>query len=679
LRKQFLESKDDIDRLVFTKLYEGIRQRLPRQRYFKQLKEKGIDPEQVAFEYMVPQEGSYQSGVLDYIMGVKLDEETGKIANDPKQLDFTQGFEGIASAFTGALGSIAQTLLGQKYKEENKTTSTEQQVGTDDITFGEGAAMGTAPSAADEALENLDDKPKQNPTKNLEAICKFFKVDFDFNALNDLLDQKEDLALRKKEFLTDEDKAKYDEIHNIISQAMDRLGEKIKSSRIFESDKAQQQSYIAAIDGSIANIKDLYLMEGYAVSEKPEDLQEVAAPKPGSLSQTKLETQTDEYYQNLRAHMIDSSKFLNKSTNAFFPFLAGIKTDEQREAAKTGSPEAMLQAGMSLVDAFKVKVMDLVHAWDVAHKWEGSGNKLSNTELKKNANEQFRENILNLAKSEPYADENKRIRPEIMQFILTVTPPTTKKAKPGEAKPGETKPGETEPVETGPLNWQMTQKGFDMGRINGELTRLLANLGKTSFAELRGMENSPELEAELDKIVVEESHFGTHVGLPGEERQHYAYLPIAQPVLDKNDQPVLDEKKNPKFKQATLQYFKFKPEDFKNYLKEIVFRLIANAEKLEKSPKNPPYAAGIRNPGDFGIERLERKTRAPKPANDTVDQQGTNLSPAGDDADKQVATYAHELGGFDPYGPVRIPTSQFAYEALEDAKPPKRRFKVVVR
>jgi hypothetical protein len=662
LRAEFIASKDETDLKVRDFALEGA--------YARAYQLKIPEPEAAIADYFhIGETESNAQGFLDYL----IKKETGK---SNFSLDLSQDPNNIVSALMGGIkGGAAKTQRGRDIKEKQKTRSTEEtlkggKADSADVTFGEGL-QSTALSPEELAIKQEEEQLAQTkPTDSLKKVCEFFGVDFDFNALDSLLDQKEEIYSQNPNSLTDSDRANYNNIHNLISKAMDALAEKIYSSRIFErTDIAQKKSFSSAINGAIANIKDMYLIEGYAVSERPQELEEQVAPKAGSLSQTKLQVAAEDYYRNLRPHMIDSSKFLNKSSNAFFPFLSGIKTDEQREAAKIGDTEAMLKSGMSLLDTFKVKAMDLVHEWDVRHKWEGSGNKLSNTELKKNANDQFREDILTLASNPPYSGDNGEIRPEIMEFISTVTPPSRKDTR----------------IPVSKLNWQMTQKGFDMGRINGELTRLLANLGKTSFAELKGMEDSDELNKELDKIVSEEAHYGTHIGLPGEEKQHSAYLPISEVIKDKDGNPVLDENNQLTYKQPTLQYFRFKPADFKNYLKEVVVRLIAKAEKLEKSPKNPPYAAGIRNPADFGIGRFERKTRTqnavPQPA-----EVGTNLSQSdgnneSDNTDvNKVATYAFGQDR-DPYGPVQIPVHEFAYDAMEDEKPHKKvkRFKVVAR
>jgi hypothetical protein len=286
--------------------------------------------------------------------------------------------------------------------------------------------------------------------------------------------------------------------------------------------------------------------------------------------------------------------------------------------------------------------MDIVHDWDIRHKWESSGNKLSDTDRSKNANDEYLKDLRTLASQPPFSDENGNVRPEILQLIATVVPPRRGSADLPQAS----------------STWQYMQQGFDIARINAELTRMLSNLGKKSFAELRGMENSPELDAELNKIVSEESHFGTHVGLPGEATQHSAYLPFAQP----------DPSKEGKFKQARMLYFTFDPQSFKNYLKDIVSKYINDAERLEKSPKSPPPAGGIPDPGQYGIKRQVRKN--PK------QDQATESTKLGPEGEADTASYAF---GLDERDATEIPTEFFAYEEDGEIKPMIKRFKIIVK
>lgn len=478
----------------------------------------------------------------------------------------------------------------------------------------------------------------------LKSITQFIRI---LNGLGytELKDALRDDFIKKKtlfdnrDSLTPDQIKEYNNVSNNIKSNIDRAIGAVNASNQSDKVKSDFNTLASQVTNALF-IPGLGVESGEEILEEPQAPGATEVPRAGSASLAVFQDKARRNYNSLRSHMVDSTRFLHKKANPYFPYLAGVKTDDQREAAKTGDVGAMIESGMTLVDAFKVKLMDIVNDWDIRHKWESTGNKLSDTDKSKNANDEYLKDLRNLASQPPFADENGNIRPEIMQLIATVVPPRT---------------GSIDIPKASSI-WQYMQQGFDVARINAELTRMLSNLGVTSFAELRGRENSPEVNAEIDKIVSEESHFGSHVGLPGEETQHAAYLPYSKP--DPN---------NPgKYLQHNKLYFSFNPENFKNYLRQIIINYAANAEKLEKSKVSPPPGGAIPDPGVFGITLQKRK----KPKTDAAES--TQL---GKQDESDTSSYAF---GIDDQDSTIIPVQYFAYEAME--KPKKvRRFKIVVK
>lgn len=524
---------------------------------------------------------------------------------------------------------------------DKKTVSTEESL--------KGGKADSRDVTREETLEAPEEKSMAEVTEEayqgeLKSITQFIRI---LNALGytELKDALRDDFIKKKtlfdnrDTLTPDQIKEYNNVSNNIKSNIDRAIGAVNASNQSDIVKSDFNTLASQVTNALF-IPGLGVESVEEILEEPQAPGATEVPRAGSASLAVFQDKARRNYNSLRSHMIDSTRFLHKKANPYFPYLAGVKTDDQREASKTGDVGAMIESGMTLVDAFKVKLMDIVNDWDIRHKWESTGNKLSDTDKSKNANDEYLKDLRNLASQPPFADENGNIRPEIMQLIATVVPPRT---------------GSIDIPKASSI-WQYMQQGFDVARINAELTRMLSNLGVTSFAELRGRENSPEVNAEIDKIVSEESHFGSHVGLPGEETQHAAYLPYSKP--DPN---------NPgKYLQHNKLYFSFNPENFKNYLRQIIINYAANAEKLEKSKVSPPPGGAIPDPGVFGITLQKRK----KPKTDAAES--TQL---GNQDESDTSSYAF---GIDDQDSTIIPVQYFAYEAME--KPKKvRRFKIVVK
>ena len=472
------------------------------------------------------------TAVLNFLTG----ETTTSLA------DVLVDFPEEGNAIEDIIKRYANIVLSGEFQTEinkiikAKTTSLDERLlGKDDSSTTRGEQFKSDSPSIEEAVES-----KLVPTSFIRRLVQELRM----TSLVGKLDQiDENLSAKRvlyqKRILSDDEMQQYmnltEQINNDIESVSSTLINRMTEGEI-------KQNLIDVLGEQVPPIKQLYTIPGTETAEEsipevveqpeaePEAVQGKRPRKKKTVedprgiadyldfrekSRNYFESVVPHIYGSMDMHPVgsemaqakaDTPRILRRRNDAI-QYGEGITTRDQEEAVISGDDDAMRAAGVPDMAIFNRKLMQIVHDLQADKIWEASGRPLPEATGSKDANDKYNKALEALRVE--FANS-----PEVQARINVLIRPK------GQAGGGL---------------YQETFREFDKVRISGELTKMLSDLGLTSFGQIypAGSEvptgekgftlDSPEVQNALNNIVSEESHYGQGRSWVGPQRKEVTH------------------------------------------------------------------------------------------------------------------------------------------------------------
>ena len=476
-------------------------------------------------------EDAARSAVISFLTGTT----TSSLAD--YLVDFPEGktIDDIVELYKSlVVGGPLQTEINKVIKA--KASSLDESIkGKDDSTTTRGEQLRSETPSIEEAVES-----KLVPTSFIRRLVQQMRM----TSLIGKLDQIDEnlsakRALYQKRILSDEEMQQYmnltEQINNDIESVSSTLINRMPEGEI-------KQNLIDVLGEQVPPIKQLYTIPGTEtveesipeVVEQPEvEPEAIPGKRPrkkktvedprGIADYLDFREKSRNYFESVVPHIYgsmdmhpagsemaqakaDTPRILRRRNDAI-QYGEGITTKEQEEAVISGDDDAMRAAGVPEMAIFNRKLMQIVHDLQADKIWEASGRPLPEATGSKDANDKYNKSLEALKVE--FANS-----PDVIARINVLIRPK------GQAGGGL---------------YQETFREFDKVRISGELTKMLSDLGLTSFGQIypAGSEvpagekgytiDSPEVQNALNNIVAEESHYGQGRSWVGPQRKEVTH------------------------------------------------------------------------------------------------------------------------------------------------------------
>lgn len=468
--------------------------------------------------------GTTTSSLADYLV----DFPEGKTIDDIVEL-----YKSLVVGRDGRSGAL-QTEINKMVKEKGASLD-ETIKGKDDSSTTRGEQLRSEAPSIEESVES-----KLVPTSFIRRLVQQMRM----TSLVSMLDQIDKnlsakRALYQKRILSDEEMQQYidltESINNDIESVSSTLVNRMPEGEI-------KQNLIEVLNDQIPPIKNLYTIPGTEKTEEtiPEVIEQpevepepIAGKKPrrkkvvedprGIADYLDFREKSRQYFDAMVPHIYGSMDMhpagsemsqiksgtprILRRRNDAIQYGEGISTQEQEDAVISGDDDAMRAAGVPDMAIFNRKLMQIVHDLQADKIWESSGRPLPEATGSKDANDKYNKALESL-KAE-FANS-----PDVLARINVMIRPK------GQAGGGL---------------YQETFREFDKVRISGELTKMLSDLGLTSFGQIypAGSEvptgekgytiDSPEVQNALNAIVSDESHYGQGRSWVGPQRKEVTH------------------------------------------------------------------------------------------------------------------------------------------------------------
>ena len=472
------------------------------------------------------------TAVLNFITGTTITSLADVLVDFP---EVGNDVEQIVKRYSDIiLGGEFQTQINKIIKA--KASSLDESIkGKDDSTTTRGEQLRSETPSIEEAVES-----KLVPTSFIRRLVQQLRM----TSLIGKLDQIDEnlsakRALYQKRILSDEEMQEYmsltEQINNDIESVSSTLINRMTEGEI-------KQNLIDVLGEQVPPIKQLYTIPGTETVEEsiPEVIEQPEAEPeavPGKRPRKKktvedprgiadyldFREKSRNYFESIVPHIYgsmdmhpagsemaqakaDTPRILRRRNDAI-QYGEGITTKEQEEAVISGDDDAMRAAGVPDMAIFNRKLMQIVHDLQADKIWEASGRPLPEATGSKDANDKYNKSLEALKVE--FANS-----PDVLARINVLIRPK------GQAGGGL---------------YQETFREFDKVRISGELTKMLSDLGLTSFGQIypAGSEvpagekgytiDSPEVQNALNNIVSEESHYGQGRSWVGPQRKEVTH------------------------------------------------------------------------------------------------------------------------------------------------------------
>lgn len=476
-------------------------------------------------------EDAARSAVISFLTGTTTSSLADYLVDFPESKNIDDMVELYKSL---VVGGPLQTEINKIIKE--KVSSLDENIkGKDDSSTTRGEQLRSDSPSIEETVES-----KLVPTSFIRRLVQQMKM----TSLVGKLDQIDESlsakrALYQKRILSDDEMQQYmnltEQINNDVESVSSTLINRMPEGEI-------KQNLIDVLGEQVPPIKQLYTIPGTEtveesipeVVEQPEaEPEAVQGKRPrkknivedprGIADYLDFREKSRNYFESVVPHIYgsmdmhpagsemaqakaDTPRILRRRNDAI-QYGEGITTREQEEAVISGDDDAMRAAGVPDMAIFNRKLMQIVHDLQADKIWEASGRPLPEATGSKDANDKYNK-ALEALRIE-FANS-----PEVQARINVLIRPK------GQAGGGL---------------YQETFREFDKVRISGELTKMLSDLGLTSFGQIypAGSEvptgekgftlDSPEVQNALNNIVSEESHYGQGRSWVGPQRKEVTH------------------------------------------------------------------------------------------------------------------------------------------------------------
>jgi hypothetical protein len=476
-------------------------------------------------------EDAARSAVISFLTGTTTSSLADYLVDFPESKNIDDMVELYKSL---VVGGPLQTEVNKIIKE--KVSSLDENIkGKDDSSTTRGEQLRSDSPSIEETVES-----KLVPTSFIRRLVQQMKM----TSLVGKLDQIDESlsakrALYQKRILSDDEMQQYmnltEQINNDVESVSSTLINRMPEGEI-------KQNLIDVLGEQLPPIKQLYTIPGTEtveesipeVVEQPEvEPEAVQGKRPlkkntvedprGIADYLDFREKSRNYFESVVPHIYgsmdmhpagsemaqakaDTPRILRRRNDAI-QYGEGITTREQEEAVISGDDDAMRAAGVPDMAIFNRKLMQIVHDLQADKIWEASGRPLPEATGSKDANDKYNKALEALRVE--FANS-----PEVQARINVLIRPK------GQAGGGL---------------YQETFREFDKVRISGELTKMLSDLGLTSFGQIypAGSEvptgekgftlDSPEVQNALNDIVSEESHYGQGRSWVGPQRKEVTH------------------------------------------------------------------------------------------------------------------------------------------------------------
>ena len=476
-------------------------------------------------------EDAARSAVISFLTGTTTSSLADYLVDFPESKNIDDMVELYKSL---VVGGPLQTEINKIIKE--KVSSLDENIkGKDDSSTTRGEQLRSDSPSIEETVES-----KLVPTSFIRRLVQQMKM----TSLVGKLDQIDESlsakrALYQKRILSDDEMQQYmnltEQINNDVESVSSTLINRMPEGEI-------KQNLIDVLGEQVPPIKQLYTIPGTEtveesipeVVEQPEvEPEAVQGKRPrkkntvedprGIADYLDFREKSRNYFESVVPHIYgsmdmhpagsemaqakaDTPRILRRRNDAI-QYGEGITTREQEEAVISGDDDAMRAAGVPDMAIFNRKLMQIVHDLQADKIWEASGRPLPEATGSKDANDKYNKALEALRVE--FANS-----PEVQARINVLIRPK------GQAGGGL---------------YQETFREFDKVRISGELTKMLSDLGLTSFGQIypAGSEvptgekgftlDSPEVQNALNNIVSEESHYGQGRSWVGPQRKEVTH------------------------------------------------------------------------------------------------------------------------------------------------------------
>jgi hypothetical protein len=476
-------------------------------------------------------EDAARSAVISFLTGTTTSSLADYLVDFPESKNIDDMVELYKSL---VVGGPLQTEINKIIKE--KVSSLDENIkGKDDSSTTRGEQLRSDSPSIEETVES-----KLVPTSFIRRLVQQMKM----TSLVGKLDQIDESlsakrALYQKRILSDDEMQQYmnltEQINNDVESVSSTLINRMPEGEI-------KQNLIDVLGEQVPPIKQLYTIPGTEtveesipeVVEQPEaEPEAVQGKRPrkkntvedprGIADYLDFREKSRNYFESVVPHIYgsmdmhpagsemaqakaDTPRILRRRNDAI-QYGEGITTREQEEAVISGDDDSMRAAGVPDMAIFNRKLMQIVHDLQADKIWEASGRPLPEATGSKDANDKYNKALEALRVE--FANS-----PEVQARINVLIRPK------GQAGGGL---------------YQETFREFDKVRISGELTKMLSDLGLTSFGQIypAGSEvptgekgftlDSPEVQNALNNIVSEESHYGQGRSWVGPQRKEVTH------------------------------------------------------------------------------------------------------------------------------------------------------------
>lgn len=476
-------------------------------------------------------EDAARSAVISFLTGTTTSSLADYLVDFPESKNIDDMVELYKSL---VVGGPLQTEINKIIKE--KASSLDESIkGKDDSSTTRGEQLRSESPSIEEAVES-----KLVPTSFIRRLVQQLKM----TSLVGKLDQIDEnlsakRALYQKRILSDDEMQQYmnltEQINNDVESVSSTLINRMPEGEI-------KQNLIDVLGEQVPPIKQLYTIPGTETAEEsiPEVVEQPEAEPEAVQGKRPRKKKTVEdprgiadyldfreksrnYFESVVPHIYgsmdmhpagsemaqakaDTPRILRRRNDAI-QYGEGITTRDQEEAVISGDDDAMRAAGVPDMAIFNRKLMQIVHDLQADKIWEASGRPLPEATGSKDANDKYNKALEALRVE--FANS-----PEVQARINVLIRPK------GQAGGGL---------------YQETFREFDKVRISGELTKMLSDLGLTSFGQIypAGSEvptgekgftlDSPEVQNALNNIVSEESHYGQGRSWVGPQRKEVTH------------------------------------------------------------------------------------------------------------------------------------------------------------
>lgn len=476
-------------------------------------------------------EDAARSAVISFLTGTTTSSLADYLVDFPESKNIDDMVELYKSL---VVGGPLQTEINKIIKE--KASSLDESIkGKDDSSTTRGEQLRSESPSIEEAVES-----KLVPTSFIRRLVQQLKM----TSLVGKLDQIDEnlsakRALYQKRILSDDEMQQYmnltEQINNDVESVSSTLVNRMPEGEI-------KQNLIDVLGEQVPPIKQLYTIPGTETAEEsiPEVVEQPEAEPEAVQGKRPRKKKTVEdprgiadyldfreksrnYFESVVPHIYgsmdmhpagsemaqakaDTPRILRRRNDAI-QYGEGITTRDQEEAVISGDDDAMRAAGVPDMAIFNRKLMQIVHDLQADKIWEASGRPLPEATGSKDANDKYNKALEALRVE--FANS-----PEVQARINVLIRPK------GQAGGGL---------------YQETFREFDKVRISGELTKMLSDLGLTSFGQIypAGSEvptgekgftlDSPEVQNALNNIVSEESHYGQGRSWVGPQRKEVTH------------------------------------------------------------------------------------------------------------------------------------------------------------